>query len=362
MKITTIFGTRPEIIKLSPLIPLFDKEFKQILIHTGQHYSYSMDKIFFEDLHLRDCDYSLTTGSGTHAQQTGKMLMMIEEVLIEENPELVIVQGDTNSTLTGALAASKLHIPVAHIEAGCRSFDKRMPEEINRILVDHISDYLFTPDDVSFNNLINEGIPTNKIYLVGSTSVDACLRAIDIFNQEKLNYSLIKEDYILLTLHRQENTTYNRLKEILWAINIISEKIKVLFPVHLRTRKVILEHKIQISDNIILTDPLGYKEFIGLLANSKFVMTDSGGIQEESAVLNIPCLILRDNTEWMAYVKSGKNMLIGTNPHKIIDIVFDLLDNEQKLVIMRQIDVQVKQNASKSIVSILKDKLDKNYD
>ncbi len=152
------------------------------------------------------------------------------------------------------------------------------------------------------------------------------------------------------------------LKEILWAINIISEKIKVLFPVHLRTRKVILEHKIQISDNIILTDPLGYKEFIGLLANSKFVMTDSGGIQEESAVLNIPCLILRDNTEWMAYVKSGKNMLIGTNPHKIIDIVFDLLDNEQKLVIMRQIDVQVKQNASKSIVSILKDKLDKNYD
>ncbi len=147
MKIATIFGTRPEIIKLSPLIPLFDREFKQILIHTGQHYSYSMDKIFFEDLHLRDCDYSLNTGSGTHAQQTGKMLMMIEEVLLEENPELVIVQGDTNSTLAGALAASKLHIPVAHIEAGCRSFDKRMPEEINRILVDHISDYLFAPDD-----------------------------------------------------------------------------------------------------------------------------------------------------------------------------------------------------------------------
>ena len=359
MKIATIFGTRPEIIKLSPLIPLFDKEFKQILIHTGQHYSYSMDKIFFEDLHLRDCDYSLATGSGTHAQQTGKMLMMIEEVLIEENPELVVVQGDTNSTLAGALAASKLHIPVAHIEAGCRSFDKRMPEEINRILVDHISDYLFTPDDEAFNNLINEGIPNNKIYLVGSISVDACLRAIDIFNQEKLNYSLVKENYILLTLHRQENTTYTRLKEILYAINLISEKIKVLFPVHLRTKKIILENKIEISDNVTLTDPLGYKDFIVLLANSKFVMTDSGGIQEESAVLNVPCLILRDNTEWMEYVKSGKNMIIGTNPQKIIDIVFDLLDNEQKLVIMRQIEVQVNHDVSKSIVSILKDELSK---
>ena len=176
MKIATIFGTRPEIIKLSPLIPLLDREFNQILIHTGQHYSYSMDKIFFKDLKLRDCDYTLNTGSGTHAQQTGKMLMKLEVVLLEEKPDLVIVQGDTHSTLAGALAASKLQIPVVHIEAGCRSFDRRMPEEINRIIVDHISNYLFAPDENAFNNLRNEGISKEKVFMVGNTSVDACLR------------------------------------------------------------------------------------------------------------------------------------------------------------------------------------------
>ena len=160
MKIATIFGTRPEIIKLSTLIPLLDREFNQILIHTGQHYSYEMDKIFFEELHLRDCDYTLNIGSGTHAQQTGKMLIKLEEVLLDEKPDIVLVQGDTNSTLAGALAASKLQIPVAHVEAGCRSFDRRMPEEINRILVDHMSDYLFAPDENAFNNLVNEGIPS----------------------------------------------------------------------------------------------------------------------------------------------------------------------------------------------------------
>ena len=160
MKIATIFGTRPEIIKLSPLIPLLDKEFEQILIHTGQHYSYTMDKIFFEDLKLRDCDYTLNVGSGTHAQQTGKMLMKLEEVLLNEKPDVVLVQGDTNSTLAGALAASKLQIPVAHVEAGCRSFDRKMPEEINRILVDHVSDYLFAPDENALNNLVAEGIPS----------------------------------------------------------------------------------------------------------------------------------------------------------------------------------------------------------
>ena len=358
MKIATIFGTRPEIIKLSTLIPQLDKEFEQVLIHTGQHYSYKMDKIFFEELKLRDCDYTLNIGSGTHAQQTGKMLIELEKVLLYEKPDMVIVQGDTNSTLAGALTASKLHIPVAHVEAGCRSFDRRMPEEINRILVDNISEYLFAPDENSYKNLTClECFPPEKVYLVGNTSVDACLRAKELFNQETLkDYSLKKGGYILFTLHRQENTDTDGLNEILNALNIISDKIKILFPAHLRTRKVIEENKIIIGDNIILTDPLGYKDFMGLLTNSKFVMTDSGGIQEEAAVLNVPCLILRDNTEWMYYVEMGKNLLLGTHYDKIVEIVSNLLENDDKITAIEKIEIPINQGATEKIVEILKTK------
>lgn len=354
MKIATIFGTRPEIIKLSSLIPLLDEEFNQILIHTGQHYSYSMDKIFFDELKLRDCDQILNTGSGTHGQQTGRMLMELEKIIFEEQPDMVIVQGDTNSTLSGAIAASKLNIPVVHIEAGCRSYDKRMPEELNRVMVDHISDYLFAPDEIAYRNLINEGIPDSKIYLVGNTSVDACLRAMKIFNRETTGDSFKEEEYVLLTLHRQENTSYEGLKQILDAVNLLSKKIKVLFPAHLRTVKVIEENNIKMGDNVIITDPLGYKDFIGFLANSKFVMTDSGGIQEESAILNIPCLILRDNTEWKVYVDAGKNKLLGTSYQKILDGVNELLQDENKLMKMKQAKVPINHGASKAIVSILK--------
>jgi len=355
MKIVTIFGTRPEIIKLSALIPLFDDEFDQILIHTGQHYSYNMDQIFFDDLEIRTCDYTLNVGSGSHAQQTGKMLMLLEDILIDEKPDAVIVQGDTNSTLSGALAASKLNIPIVHIEAGCRSFDRKMPEEINRVLVDHTSSYLFAPDQNAYDNLIEEGISRDKLFLVGNTSMDACYRAMDIFDRDHLDQFV--EDYILLTLHRQENTSYEGLKEILSAINTISENIKVIFPVHLRTKKLINENNIEISNNVIMTDPLGYKDFIGLIASSKFVLTDSGGVQEESALLNVPCLILRDTTEWMIYVESGKNRIIGTDPEKIIEEVTDLLENNQKIDEMKQIKIQFNSNASGRIVSILKENL-----
>jgi len=327
MKIATIFGTRPEIIKLSTLIPQLDMEFDQVLIHTGQHYSYKMDKIFFDELKLRDCDYTLNIGSGTHAQQTGKMLIELEKVLLLEKPDLVMVQGDTNSTLAGALAASKLHIPVAHVEAGCRSFDKQMPEEINRILVDNISDYLFTPDENSYKNLTClECFPSDKVYLVGNTSVDACLRTKQLNNQEYLkSYNLEKRRYILFTLHRQENTAVDRLKEIIMALNMISGRIKVLFPAHLRTRKVILENKIEISDNIILTDPLGYNEFMGLLVNSKFIMTDSGGIQEEAPSLGKPVLVARETTERPEGVEAGSARLVGVSIPVIVESASELL-------------------------------------
>jgi len=355
MKIATILGTRPEIIKLSPLIPLLDEEFNHILIHTGQHYSYNMDKIFFDELNLRNCDYTLNIGSGTHAAQTGKMMMEIEKLLLKEKPDLVVVQGDTNSTLAGAITASKLNINIAHVEAGCRSFDKKMPEEINRILVDHCSNILFAPDNNAINNLTAEGIQKNSFYLVGNTSIDACLRVVDLFNLSQLKeLGLKKQNYALLTVHRQENTEYNKLKEIIKAMNFISEQIKIVFPVHLRTKKIIEEHDIQINDNILLIDPTGYKDFIGLVANSKFVMTDSGGIQEECGVLDVPCLILRENTEWAYLVDLGKNMLIGTNYKNITNIVHDLLINDWKLEEMRNVKAPIKKGVSEKIVSILK--------
>ncbi len=353
MKIATILGTRPEIIKLSPLIPLFDKEFDHILIHTGQHYSHNMDKIFFDELNLRDCDYVLNVGSGTHATQTGKMMIEIEKVLLKEKPDIVVVQGDTNSTLAGAITASKLNINIVHVEAGCRSFDKKMPEEINRILVDHCSNILFAPDDNAINNLTAEGIDNS--YLVGNTSIDACLRVVGLFNLNKLKeLDLKKQDYAVLTIHRQENTEYTKLKGIIEAVNLISEQIRIVFPVHLRTKKIIETQNIQINDNILLIDPTGYKDFIGLVANSKFVMTDSGGIQEEAGVLDIPCLILRENTEWEYLIDLGKNLLIGTNYEKITDTVNDLLNNEWKLDKMKDTKAPIKKNVSEKIVSILK--------
>ncbi|SCG86012.1 non-hydrolyzing UDP-N-acetylglucosamine 2-epimerase [Methanobacterium congolense] len=355
MKIATILGTRPEIIKFSPLIPLLDQEFTQVLIHTGQHYSYSMDKIFFEDLNLRSCDYTLNVGSGSHAQQTGEMMIKLEEVLLREKPDLVLVQGDTNSTLAGALTASKLQIKVAHVEAGCRSFDKNMPEEVNRVVVDHLSDFLFAPDENAYENLINEGIPKEKIYLVGNTSVDACLRAKELFNKEKLkDFSLIKESYAVLTIHRQENTSSEKLKEIISSINTISNTVNVLFPVHLRTKAVIESNKINLTENVILTDPMGYKDFMGLLSNSKFVLTDSGGIQEEAVVLNVPCLILRDTTEWMHYVDMGKNLLLGTEQSGIVDSVTELLSDEEKISAMKRVKVNLNEGAPLKIVNTLK--------
>jgi UDP-N-acetylglucosamine 2-epimerase len=230
-----------------------------------------------------------------------------------------------------------------------------MPEEINRILVDHCSDILFAPDNNATNNLIAEGIQKDSFYLVGNTSVDACLRVVGLFNLGQLKeLGLKKQKYAVLTVHRQENTEYTKLKEIIKAMNLISEQIKIVFPVHLRTKKIIETHDIQISDNILLIDPTGYKDFIGLVANSKFVMTDSGGIQEEAGVLNVPCLILRENTEWEYLVDLGKNLLIGTDYKNITSTVNDLLINDWKLEEMRNIKAPINRGTSEKIVFILK--------
>jgi len=346
MKIATILGTRPEIIKLSPLIPLLEKQFTHILIHTGQHYDYEMDKVFFEELKLKEPNYKLNVGSHPQGKQTGIMLEKIESVLLKEKPNLVIVQGDTNSTLAGALAASKLGIKILHVESGCRSFNREMPEEINRVLTDAISSYLIAPDEQAVENLKKENVH-GKIINLGSTAFDAALR-IKIF----VDSTPMKEEYVLLTLHRAENTTPEQLRSILGSLNELAKEIPIIFPIHPRTQKIVTDHNINIS-NIKSIPPTSYLKFISLLAHSKFCVTDSGGIQEEALVFNIPCLIPRNETEWMRLVDAGKNFLIGTEPKKIKNAILDLWSNEDKLQFIKEIQVDYPRNVSKNIIDMI---------
>ena len=346
MKIATILGTRPEIIKLSPLIPLLEKQFTHILIHTGQHYDYEMDKVFFEELKLKEPNYKLNVGSHPQGKQTGIMLEKIESVLLKEKPNLVIVQGDTNSTLAGALAASKLGIKILHVESGCRSFNREMPEEINRVLTDAISSYLIAPDEQAVENLKKENVH-GKIINLGSTAFDAALRIKNFVDSTPM-----KEEYVLLTLHRAENTTPEQLRSILGSLNELAKEIPIIFPIHPRTQKIVTDHNINIS-NIKSIPPTSYLKFISLLAHSKFCVTDSGGIQEEALVFNIPCLIPRNETEWMRLVDAGKNFLIGTEPKKIKNAILDLWSNEDKLQFIKEIQVDYPRNVSKNIIDMI---------
>lgn len=371
MKIITILGTRPEIIKLSALIPLLEKEegFEHIIIHTGQHYDYNMDKVFFEELNLPQPKYKFKVGSHPHGRQTALMLEKIEGILLQEKPDLVLVLGDTNTTLAGALAASKLHLKVMHIESGCRSFNRRMPEEINRIITDHISDYLIAPDENSYNNLITEGIQKEKIFLLGSTMFDAVARNKTFAEIKgrvcvmKSYGGLQKNYYILVTIHRAENTDDPAvLSEIISALNEIADEIskegkgeaKVIFPIHPRTRKIIENNQIKRNDKIIFTRPESYLSFLALLSNCRFCITDSGGIQEEALTLNIPCLIPRNDTEWMRIVESGKNKLIGTKKEKIILSALELWKDDQKLEAMKAKESPFSPGASKRIVEVIR--------
>ncbi len=362
-KVVTIAGTRPEWIKLSALIHILDKEFNHILVHTGQHYSYNMDRIFFEELKLREPNYCLEVGSGTQAEQVGKGMIEFEKILLKEKPDLVIVFADTNAPLTGAIVAAKLHILVAHIEAGCRSFNKKMPEEINRIIADHCSDFNFPPDKVAYKNLIKEGIDKNKIFLIGRTVYDTCLRTKELALKsnilEKLN--LNKNNYILLTIHRAENTNnLDVLRVLIYAVNSVSTQIKIVFPIHPRTKKILEENHLVLNENVLITEPLGYLDFTNLLINSRYVMSDSGSIQEEAVIYNVPCLILRNETEWIEFVEKGKNILCTTKSDAIITINNELLNNKLKLEQMRKIKIKHKNEVCKKIVDILKNELEKN--
>ncbi len=336
--IMNIVGARPQFIKASMVSrALMELEINQILIHTGQHYDFNMSDVFFKELNIQEPDYYLEIGSGTHGEQTGKMLIEIEKVLIKTKPELVIVYGDTNTTLAGALAASKLKIPLAHVEAGLRSFNKNMPEEINRLLTDHISDILFAPTTTAIDNLNKESIFEN-VYNVGDVMFDVSNEFSNNINISTENnilkkYELEKARFILTTIHRVDNTDNQKnLVNIFDALNYIADEgIKIFFPVHPRTRKYLKKYCLlddHISDNLILSEPVSYGEMVVLESNAKVVITDSGGVQKESYFLKTPAVIPRSETEWVEIVEAGWNILTDANKEKIIDAALKLFNNE----------------------------------
>jgi len=323
MKIASIVGARPQFIKCGPVSKELRKDHQEILIHTGQHYDYEMSKLFFEELGIPKPDYNLGIGSGSHAEQTGKMLIELEKVLLKEKPDLVLIYGDTNSTLAGALAAVKLHIKTGHVEAGLRSFNKEMPEEINRITADHCSDILFSPTKTGVANLEKEGI-TKDVYLTGDVMYDALLNNLKIAEKSNIlnKLKITPQQYYLTTVHRQENTdNIENLSNILQVLSQIDGKI--IFPAHPRTTKFIKKSNLQglINKNVTLIDPVGYLDFIWLEKNAKKILTDSGGIQKEAYILKIPCITLRQNTEWVETVEDEWNTLVGDDKQKILDAV-----------------------------------------
>jgi UDP-N-acetylglucosamine 2-epimerase (non-hydrolysing) len=320
-----IVGTRPEIIKMAPIIRECNKQgIKDLIIHTGQHYSYEMDKVFFEELNLRNPDYALGVGSGTDAEQVGKILVGVENVLINEQPDVVLVEGDTNSVFAGAYAATKIHVEVGHVEAGLRSFDRFMPEEINRILTDHVSDFLFAPTAKSKENLLAEGISANKISITGNTIVDAVHQNLQLAQkrQSVLNeLGIEKNNYFLITTHRRENVdNKSRLNGILKGLTELHNEfdVPIIFPMHPRTRNRVAEFNLAL-DGIAPISPIGFLEFLLLEANAELVITDSGGVQEEACILKVPCITVRNNTERPETIAVHSNLLVGTQPDQILN-------------------------------------------
>jgi len=332
-----VVGARPNFMKIAPLIKEFKKEkinFK--LIHTGQHYDYNMSKVFFDDLGIPEPDIHLNIGSASHAVQTAKILIEFEKVLVRGKVSLVVVVGDVNSTLACALVAKKKKIKVAHIEAGLRSFNMEMPEEINRVLTDQISDFLFTTEKSAMINLKREGISSDKIFFVGNIMIDVLIMNLEKAKELNLldKYELKKNKYALITLHRPSNVDKKEdLKKMLNIIKFLQEKIKVFFPIHPRTKKNLelfdLEKDLE-NMNLYLTKPIGYLEFLNLMMNSKLILTDSGGIQEEASFLKIPVLTARKETERPITIDEGTNTIIGNDIIKAKRYIQEIFSNNYK--------------------------------
>ena len=294
------------------------------ILHSGQHYSYEMDQVFFEQLRLPSAKYNLDVGSGNHGEQTGKMLAGLEKILLKEEPDVVLVEGDTNTVLAGALSAAKLKIPVGHVEAGLRSYDRSMPEEINRVIADHISDFLFAPTEISKKTLLHEGIPEEKIFVTGNPIVDAIYQNLEISKErfEILNdLGLNDRDFFLITIHRQENVdSQERLASITKSLLAIKSVfgIDLIYPIHPRTKKCLKSFGINL-DGVRCVEPLDYLSFLHLQRNARLVITDSGGVQEEACILKVPCVTLRDNTERPETLEVGSNVLAGVSPEKVLE-------------------------------------------
>ena len=330
MRFASIVGARPQFIKLAPLSRALRRQHQEILIHTGQHYDYSMSALFFEELNIPAPDYNLEIGSGPHGEQTGRMLAAIEQVLVKEQPDRVIVFGDTNSTLAGALAAAKLCIPIAHVEAGLRSFNRAMPEEINRIVTDHLAQWNFCPTEAACSHLYNEGI-TQNVELVGDVMYDALLQARPKLKERATRLLATwgiaargqdgYEPYALVTVHRPVNTDDPQaMAEIARAVNAL--EMPVIFPVHPRARTLLQGYDITWKQHIHLIEPLGYLDMLAIEQAAFRILTDSGGVQKEAFLLGVPCITLREETEWFETVELGWNTLAGSRSSAIIDAIY----------------------------------------
>jgi len=350
MRILTILGARPQFIKAGSLSREISKHdnIEEIIVHTGQHYDTNMSDIFFEDMKIAKPNYFLGIGGKSHGAMTGQMIEKIEEVALTENPDWIVVYGDTNSTLAGAIVASKLHIKLAHIEAGLRSFNMNMPEEINRILTDRVSNILFCPTNTSVQNLKNEGFDNFDCKIVNSG--DIMLDGAIFYKKLAIKPSCkIEEKYILCTVHRAENTDNKvRLRNIFEALNEIGKEKQIILPLHPRTKKIVEELKIDIK-NLTIIEPIGYLEMIWLIDNCELVMTDSGGLQKEAYFFNKQCITLRDETEWIELINNGFNSLVGADEKEIISSYKKMNLNNNFL----NIDLYGKGNASQIIIKNL---------
>ena len=338
-KILVVAGARPNFIKIAPLLEELSKhnKFRVLLVHTGQHYDFNMSRLFFEDLNIKKPDIYLGVGSVSQAAQIAKIMIAFEKVVLKYCPDHIIVVGDVNSTLACALVAAKLSISLSHVEAGLRSFDMSMPEEINRLVTDRLSDFLFTPSQDANINLLSEGLSEEKIFLVGNIMIDTLMKYRKKAKQAGILKSLgLKEkDYVVLTMHRPSNVdSLKTLRALIFSLKKVSQHIRIVFPIHPRTIKYLnrygLYQKLKDLPGFHLIDPLGYLDFLGMVINAKFVITDSGGLQEETTYLGIPCLTIRENTERPITVELGTNMIVGSSSRRICANAMDILKNKYK--------------------------------
>ena len=339
MKIANIVGARPNLVKIAPLLREMRRhpDICPLLIHTGQHYDEKLSDVFFRQMGIPEPDFNLGVGSGSHALQTAEVLKRIEPLFVEQRPDLVLVVGDVNSTVAATLAAAKLGIPVAHVEAGLRSFDRGMPEEINRIVTDSLADYLFATEEEACTNLLREGRPRERIYLVGNVMIDALRHFLPVAQQSPVGQELGLANgngykpYAVLTLHRPANVdSVETLRNLLSSIEKVADSLPVIFPVHPRTQQKLAALNVQHHPQLKMIPPVGYLDFLCLLSHARMVLTDSGGIQEETTALGVPCLTLRENTERPVTVTEGTNQIVGQDPAKILVAARNILAGSVK--------------------------------